>query len=257
MKKISVLSLMFTLLLIVGCSKDDSNDNGDSPSGIPGNNLNLGASAEDLLGNDIFQNLEVEVVYPNGFQPQTQSLENLKSFIQTRTFKTNVNITQRQIAAQSDAPFSIEEIREIEANNRTAFNDESTIKVFVFFANGNSANDEGNQFTLGTAYQNTSMVIYQKTIQETTSGLTTPNIVDVETTVLKHEFAHLLGLVDVGTPLQSDHKDPESDGHCITEGCLMRAQAEFASGMIGMLEQEETPNLDAACIADLQANGGR
>ena len=65
MKKISVLSLMFTLLLIVGCSKDDSNDNGDSPSGIPGNNLNLGASAEDLLGNDIFQNLEVEVVYPN------------------------------------------------------------------------------------------------------------------------------------------------------------------------------------------------
>jgi len=257
MKKISVLSLMFTLLLIVGCSKDDSNDNGDSTSDIPGNNLNLGASAEDLLGNDIFQNLEVEVVYPDGFQPQAQSLENLKSFIQARTFKTNVSITQRQISAPSDAPFSIEEIREIEANNRTAFNDESTIKVFVLFANGNSANDEGNQFTLGTAYQNTSMVIYQKTIQETTSGITAPNIVDVETTVLKHEFAHLLGLVDVGTPLQSDHKDPESDGHCITEGCLMRAQAEFASGMIGMLEQGETPNLDAACIADLQANGGR
>jgi len=257
MKNINILTIFLSLCLIVSCSKDDSNDHGGSPSGIPGNNLNLGASAEDLLGNANFQTLEVEVVYPNGFQPQAQSLNNLRDFIQERTFKTNVRITQREIVAPTGAPFSIEEIRDIEENNRTAFNDETSIKVFVLFANGNSANDEGNQFTLGTAYQNTSMVIFQKTVQETTSGLTAPSIVAVETTVLKHEFAHLLGLVDAGTPLQSDHKDPNSDGHCITEGCLMRAQAEFASGMIGMLDEGESPDLDAACITDLQANGGR
>lgn len=252
MKTLKFLCLASLFIFGVSCS----NENGKSENQIPGNNLSLGQSAHDLLANDIFTQLEVEIVYSEGFAPQENSLIQLKNFLEQRTFKTNITYIERQISNLSGATYSIEEIRAIEEQHRTSFNTENTISVFVFFANGDREGNQENQITLGTAYQNTSIVIFEKTIQDLTQNLGAPSTSSVEVTTLTHEFGHLFGLVDVGSPMQTNHEDPDSQAHCDIENCLMRAQAEFAGGVMGMLGNG-IPDLGPECIADLQANGGR
>ena len=180
----------------------------------------------------------------------------LKTFLELHTYKTNITFIERQIATPSGAPYTIDEIRTIEADNRTSFNTENTISVFIFFANGDREGMEEGKITLGTAYQNTSMVIFEKTIQNNTQGFGAPDKSSIEITTLTHEFGHLFGLVDIGSEMQNNHLDPDSGGHCNVEGCLMRAQVEFSSGITGMLGNG-IPDLGPECIADLQANGGR
>jgi hypothetical protein len=88
-------------------------------------------------------------------------------------------------------------------------------------------------------------------------------IEDVETATLNHEFGHLLGLVNLGTPTVNDHEDPNNTHHCDTQGCLMRAELQFGGGLLSMMTSRVSkgsaavPGLDSECILDLQANGGR
>lgn len=252
MKNLKYFFFASLLVLNIACSSDDDN----STTSIPGNNLSLGKSAHDLLANDIFTEMEIEIVYPEGFAPEANSLIQLKTFLELHTYKTNITFIERQIATPSGAPYTIDEIRTIEADNRTSFNTENTISVFIFFANGDREGMEEGKITLGTAYQNTSMVIFEKTIQNNTQGFGAPDKSSIEITTLTHEFGHLFGLVDIGSEMQNNHLDPDSGGHCNVEGCLMRAQVEFSSGITGMLGNG-IPDLGAECIADLQANGGR
>ncbi|MDR6301197.1 hypothetical protein [Mesonia maritima] len=252
MKQIKYTFYLLSLILFIGCSSDDSGDS----SGIPDNDLGLGQSAHDLLANDIFSTMEIEVVYPEGFQPENESLQNLKSFLQQRTYKTSIDINTREIELNSEGPYSIEQIRSIENNVRTSFNTEDKISVFIIFANGKKQGDEGTSNTLGTAYQNTSIVIFQETIISFTNAPGAPSKTSIETTTLTHEFGHLLGLVGIGSEQQNEHEDPNAEAHCITENCLMRAEAEFSSGIMGMFG-DNIPDLGSECILDLQANGGR
>lgn len=40
-------------------------------------------------------------------------------------------------------------------------------------------------------------------------------------TILAHEFGHILGLCNNGTPKQSNHEDSSSSGHCKYQTCVM------------------------------------
>jgi predicted Zn-dependent protease len=66
------------------------------------------------------------------------------------------------------------------------------------FIDGASASDSGNSYVLGTAYRNTSFVIYEKTIQSLSDSPFEPSRSLFETTVITHEFGHILGLTNLG-----------------------------------------------------------
>ena len=68
---------------------------------------------------------------------------------------------------------------------------------------------------------------------------------------MAHEFGHLLGLVNGGINAVSDHSDPESPTHCITENCLMASSKTYSHN------QQEMFDLDAAFIEDLRSIGGK
>ncbi|MBA2563113.1 MAG: hypothetical protein H0V14_09415, partial [Chitinophagaceae bacterium] len=74
------------------------------------------------------------------------------------------------------------------------------------------------------------------------------------TTLLKHEFGHLMGLVDQGSPMQTPHRDFTNGAHCINPECLMYYNIETADA--GILNNP-IPSPDANCMADLKANGGK
>ena len=79
----------------------------------------------------------------------------------------------------------------------------------------------------------------------------------LESTVICHEFSHLSGLVNLGTPMVEDHQDSENGAHCITESCLLYHKIERMNIAINFFNQDQIPELDAFCLQDLRANGGR
>lgn len=226
------------------------------------NKRSLGTSARDLLSDEKFSSMEIEVAYMTGFEPTATALNNLNHFLQERVNKPGgIQIKKFEIEPSGKASYSIQEVREIEDKNRSAYNSGDEIAVFILFADGKSTSEEDNKMILGTAHRNTSMVIYGKTVRDFANKSSNIPRSEIESTTLKHEFGHLFGLVDNGSPAQSDHEDTEegNSAHCSTDGCLMMALVEFGGGTIELLKSHNSGeiNLDAACIADLRANGGK
>lgn len=256
MFKIKQLAFLCLLLsFIYSCTNDTDDANGINKSA---NLQSLGASANDLLSDQKYTSMNIEIVYVNGYAPTQEAISLFKNFLQNRVHKPDgIEINMRSISSSGKAPFDIEEIADIEKETRTVYNSGDEIAVFIYFADGSSEKDEDNKFVLGSAFRNTSMVIYGETIEEFANRPGAPSKSDIEAATLNHEFGHLFGLVDLGTEPQSDHKDNEHEGHCNVSGCLMLASIEFGEGVVDVIEGGSIPDLDDQCILDLQMNGGR
>src|SRR5680860_254776 len=253
--KNSLLFFVF-LLIFIGCSKDVVNN----PDAIDksANLKALGFSANELVSDEKFTSLKIEVVYVTGFQPTQTNLDNLKTFLEIRTHKPDgILITTRAVPSSNKAPFDINEIAQIEADERTAYNAGDEIAVFIYFADGSNEDDTDTKTVLGTSFRNTSIVIYGKTVQFIANHTNNLDRSTVESTVINHEFGHLFGLVNMGTPMQTNHEDAESKGHCSVTNCLMAASFQFGGSMMNAFDNNTIPVLDDLCIGDLQANGGR
>ncbi|MCW5516847.1 hypothetical protein [Muriicola sp. Z0-33] len=266
MKIYRLLFLVLLLGIVLNCSKS-SDDSPEEPVGID-KSANLkatGDSANDILSNDNFTRMEIEVVHVAGFQPTQQAMNDFMTFLNERTFKEDIEVIYREVASPNEEDLTLTEIAQIEDENRTLYNDGETLAIYIYFADAPSVDDDLDEglVTLGAVYRNTSMIIYESTVRQLAnqSGLITN--ADVETATLNHEFGHLFGLVDLGTPEVNPHEDPDAGNHCDVAGCLMRAELQFGGGMMSMLESRTskgiaaTPSLDAECILDLQNNGGK
>lgn len=255
--KIFRLLLLSACIIFAGCSSDDDDPNAANGVNRTPNLQATGSSANDFLASSKYNTLVIEVFYVTGFRPSTQTLTNLQNFMNARLNKPGgVSIVETEIESPGLAPYDINEIASIESDIRTKYNNGNTLALYLFFADGGNATDTGNQFILGSAYRNTSFVMYESTIHNLSNGIGEPNRADLETTVIEHELGHLLGLVNLGSPMQTDHEDTAHPKHCTNQDCLMYWQAE-SSNVIGMMAGGNVPQLDANCLADLQANGGK
>jgi len=252
----NLLRLLVFFFILQGCSTDDPVDGGSTDRNA--NLKALGTSGSDLLDDLKFTSMRVEVAYVTGFEPSPATLSNLKSFLQQRTHKPDgITIFTRAVSSSGKAPFNINEIADIEKEVRTTYNTGDEIAVFIYFADGSNENDTNTKKVVGSAYRNTSMVIYGATVKNITTRTNGPTKVTVESTVINHEFGHLFGLVNLGTPLQSSHEDGVSKGHCDTDGCLMNANVQFGIDLIDMVDDNNIPHFDQKCLLDLQAIGGK
>ncbi|WP_445733809.1 membrane metalloprotease [Mariniflexile sp.] len=258
MKKIMTILVVFGLF--VSCSKEDTADgnNGDSANIKLANQKNTGSSSNDLLSDITFKSMVIELVYVEGFEPAQTSINNFVNFVNARIFKPNgITVVKRAIVSPGTAPYSNQEIIDIEDKNRTKYNTNSQIAVWAFFADGASEGNTNSATILGTAYRNTSFVIYEATLRDLSNSPFEPNRAVLETTVITHEFGHILGLTNLGTTMVTNHEDTAHAKHCNVESCLMYWAAESGSGLDNLIGANAAPQLDAQCIADLQANGGK
>lgn len=245
------------ILSTVACKDDDTD--GDPSDPTLENKKALGTSAEDILSDDIYKSLIFELVYSTSFRPEEASINAFKNFVNTRVTKPGgVQFIERTIPDQPGAPFSLDQIKSIEEEYRTQYNQNTTIAVYIFFSNGSSSNDTQTSATLGTAYLNTSIVVYQRTLELITQ--TEPELLPLlEQTTMEHELGHILGLVNLqNDDIHNVHEDPDSAKHCIVEDCLMYFDAtNVGRSMLNRLKTRGmVPQLDPLCIADLQAKGG-
>jgi len=250
-RPIRLFSILFLFVFIAGCQQDDSED----PNDTRAENLKaLGLSAEDLLSSDIYKKLVVEFVYSDGFRPKTETLQSFRNFLNRRLNKPGgITFVETVIDPPAGEPYTISEIRNIESEVRTRYTTDDQIAVYVFFANGNADSDTETTVTLGTAYQNTSIVIYQETLQSLDQDLFL-----LEATTLRHEFGHILGLINIqGDDIHPEgHIDFENNKHCLVETCLMYYQVTIPS-TIPNPNKGDIPLLDELCLEDLRAKGGK
>ncbi|MEN3322926.1 membrane metalloprotease [Mariniflexile soesokkakense] len=257
MKKTTTLLLLFVLL--ASCSTEEATTNTETPADTKlANKKNTGSSSNDLLSEATFKSMVIELVYVEGFKPTQNSINNFVSFLEARTFKpSGITVETRAIPSPGNATYTNEEIIAVEDANRTKYNTSNQIAVWAFFADGASASNTNSGVVLGTAYRNTSFVIYEETIQDLSNSPFEPNRTILETTVISHEFGHILGLTNLGANMVQNHEDTEHAKHCNVESCLMYWSAESGSGLDNLVGANSAPQLDAQCIADLQANGGK
>lgn len=259
--RLKITYIFLFLLFITSCTTEDSDsNNGDGNNGI-NENLNrqtVGSSANDLLSATIFNKMIVEIVYVEGLEPTEETVTNFVSFLENRTHKPNgITIEKRAIPSPGNTSYSIQEIADIEIAERQYYNTNNTIAVWALFIDGESENNANGNVVLGSAYWNTSFVIFEETIQDYSNSTFEPNRTLLETTVITHEFGHIFGLTNLGTEMVTNHEDTEHPKHCNNEDCLMFWATESSQGVDSMLNMTSAPELDSQCIADLQANGGK
>ncbi len=253
MKKIMSGIYSVALCLLLASCGGDSDPNGGGSGNL--NNRPVGESANDLLTSSNYNRLEVELVYAAGFEPPSASVDYIRNFLAERLNKPGgVSVVTRQISAPGKSRYSLQELVDIETANRLKFNNESTLGVYLFFADGSYAPNEN---VLGVAYKNTSMVLFQSRIEELSGGIGQSSTSLLTSSVMAHEFGHILGLVNTGSALQSDHQDVANGHHCDVDDCLMYFAVESTAGLNDLLGMSAPPTLDAQCLADLKANGGK
>jgi hypothetical protein len=248
MRSFPVLVLLFFITL--SCSKTEYVNNPGGAEQL--HNKPVGTSARDLLAITPYTSLKIEVQYMPGFEPDATALGHLQTTLSGILNKTSgISIVTSQIAGASNSTLNIDQVFQTERNNRAVFTSGSQISVYVLYTNGDYI--DGN--VLGAAYKNTSVVLFGKTIRDNSGGLGQVSRTKLEATVLEHELGHLLGLVDLGTSMQTNHKDAAHGNHCNNSNCLMH-YASDTRDILGILLTGNIPSLDANCRADLHANGG-
>jgi hypothetical protein len=277
-----ILVLLVSLGWVLSCSTDDDNNAlpGNGTVNKSANLLAAGDSANDLLSNSNFSSLLIEIAFVEGFRPTQEAMDAFEAYLRERTFKETIEFQYRPLPSPNQESLSIQEVANLEDDNRTTYNSGNTLAIYIYFADAPDDSDDESSgiVTLGSVYRNTSMVIYEQTARDLASKSVLISVADVESATLNHEFGHLFGLVDLGTAMINDHEDiklddegnPELDNngnpignnHCDVNGCLMRAELQFGGGIMGILESRAArglaiPDLDAQCILDLQGNGGR
>jgi len=248
----SVLFL-FLISLATACSKTTVSytNNPNAPDYL--HNRPVGASANEILSASKYSSLKVEVQYMSGFTPDAAALNLIQSYLNSLVNKPGgVTIVTREIPASSNTTLSVNDASIIEQANRTAFTTNSEIALYILYTNGNYTDNN----VLGVAYKNTSVVLFGKKINDNSGGIGQASRTKLVATVAEHELGHLLGLVNIGSPMQTSHQDAAHGNHCNNSNCLMYYAAE-TSDILGFLITGSIPTLDANCRADLTANGGK
>ena len=236
----------------VSCGGGD----GTTPDGDPQlNKGNVGASANDLLSSSSYTSLTVQIQYMPGFRPPESSISFLENFLNDRLNKIGgITVNLEEISGGGQNAYSLTELRSIEDNQRTAFTSGNRIAAYFLFVDGDYS---ANANVLGVAHRNTSMVLFQKRIEELSGGIGQASTELLTSSVITHEFAHILGLVNVGSPMQTNHQDEANGAHCNVESCLMYFAVESSAGLDDLIGASAPPSLDSQCLEDLRANGGK
>lgn len=252
-RAIGFFLLIVSLLLFNHCSdqstQTDSTTNGDNSPAAFSHTHTPGHSNEAFITDTQYDQLVVEIQYMPGAKPNEASVNYLQEFLELHLDKSSVTILNpSEISSGGQNSYTATDVRNLEEQYRREFTVGSTLASYVLFLDGEF--ETGN--VLGIAYYNTSTAYFYETIDRISGGLGQPSRTTIESTVFAHEYGHLMGLVNNGTDVQTDHHDSENGAHCVVEECLMYYRVETTDFFANLFDGS-VPELDEFCLADIEA----
>lgn len=241
------------MLVLLAISCDTTSSDADHSEEIHYSQTeNPGEANLDFLTNETFDRLIVEIDYMPDMRPTDEALDSLEEFLAQWLQKTEIIIqVPTEIPSGGKEEYSADDVRDLEAEHRDTQTDieGGTLTSYNIVVDGSY--DKGN--VLGIAYYNTSNAYFGETIREVSgSPPLNPSREKIEATVFRHEYGHLMGLVNNGTEMQSSHQDNENDKHCTEENCLMYYAVETTDFFANLFDGT-IPELDAYCESDVRA----
>lgn len=245
-----IVPVLLLIALLGGCRKEAATvSTGGSNTAVA--KRAVGQSANELLSAGTYTVLNLEIQYSPGMKPQDQSVTNLVNFLSSYLNKPGgINVTQKQVGSFGAATATLQEVANFEDRNRSIYPIGNSMSIYIYFADA----DYSVTDVAGISYWNTSITIFEKTVQGKTGGTGQASRVKVESGTMMHEMGHLLGLVNTGTAMVTPHEDASHKGHCTTTTCLMYYAIQ-TSGLMSL--NNSVPGLDAGCVNDLRGNGGK
>lgn len=244
MSNMRIVGILALTLVLISCKKKNIKEN---ETIVP----------FDFLSGQTYKSLTIDLVFVEGFGPNSTAIANLEVFLEQRLNKPEgISIIQRGIASPEEETYSVQEIEAIEKDKRKNYTKKEELAAFIFYADADYEESGEDSKVLGIKYGPSSVALFKSSIDQFSGGIGQVSEVKLETTVLKHEFGHLMGLVNIGTDLVNTHEDSDHSGHCDNPDCLMYYATENSS-FAELLLGEDIPDLDEQCIQDLQANGGK
>jgi hypothetical protein len=266
-----MIRVLALVALVAGCESFASGGGGGGDADAPG--VDSSGTGPVHVFDPSTTHVVIEIDYETGqapytgpivgfgdtFDPTVTNLDRLFSGTREVTLPRTLADMQ-DVGAIADEELTVEDILGLAAQHRDARDTAGTKTYYVLFVSGVFADAEGRRPTvLGVAIGDT--IAMFKDVIRSTSVLGLPNVVRyVEQATLIHELAHAIGLVDLGVPMTSPHKDAEHGPHCTNDACVMywlnNASGDAAAYAQQYLLTGSTILFDAPCLADVDALTG-
>ncbi len=239
-----IIGSIFLSSVITSCQKERFEDQ---------DYKTLGTSANDFLSEKSFTSMKVQISYMPGSEPADSSLDYFSQFLNLYLNKPGgITVFKKPIVASGKSSLTLKEIVSIENKNRFSFTAGREINAHILITDTYYSTKD----ILATSYWNTSYVIFGKTLNDFSGGAGQVSKLRLMTLLLCHEMGHLLGLVNQGTAMVTNHQDVAHGAHCDNMNCLMNfgIQTTLVAGNPG---NAGVPLVDTNCHNDLKANGGK
>ncbi|MFO8109278.1 MAG: hypothetical protein R6U17_01960 [Thermoplasmata archaeon] len=182
--------------------------------------------AQMYLDDGRYSELIIEYNYVLGFPPSEVARESLISIIYDVCEKDDVRDTIGDVFAPRPGRvrYDREDIESLLEEHFVHERQDPVMVLNVLYLDG-VWNEKSN--VLGLSFGGENIVMFKHTIRTVTEKSSNLEINDVETSVLIHEFGHLISLVGIGHG--SRHEDEEYEHHCDESAgrCVMSSSVEI------------------------------
>ncbi len=169
----------------------------------------------DYIVDDDYSKWIIEVDYVDGHAPTQSALDLLKQRMAALVHKDSITITTNG-GVEGRSTWTDDAIRATSTRHLDQKSGSGTVVTHVLYLDGSYSKGS----VLGVTYGNKEVVaMFDETISNSANLFFSAST--IERAVLVHEFGHVLGLVNTGTPMAQNHEDPENSGHSNNRDSVM------------------------------------
>ncbi|TNE47136.1 MAG: hypothetical protein EP343_20740 [Deltaproteobacteria bacterium] len=194
----------------------------------------IGSRVEEFFKDDKYKSLLIEVDYAKGYKPSQEALDAFKAKLEELRSKSlfkkpggiQIKIDQEITDQPPAGGWKIADLQQLEFNYRQNMPGGTQAVAYFLYVGGNWHEDSSNGRVLGIAYSGSTMTVFKKTVDDVCSsasiipGTTQKLCRVVEASIVLHEFAHIIGMTNLGLKMTTNHEDEAHKGHCNNKDCV-------------------------------------